>query len=99
MCCSAVGASNITKVQLSGVSSALQKHANEGESKGVKAHFTMDESGVLSLSLVEAVFEKNGTEEVETVGDKLSKLGSAFSNLFTGLFYPILNNYFETLIY
>lgn len=80
-----MGSPNITKVELSGVASALQKHSNEGESKGVKAHFTMDDSGILSLSLVEAVFEKNTTEDSETVRDTLSKLGTAFSNLFTGM--------------
>jgi len=68
------------------VASALEKHANEGEAKGVKAHFNMDESGILSLVTVEAVFEKNGTEEADTVGETLSKLGTAFSKLFTGLY-------------
>jgi hypoxia up-regulated 1 len=51
----------------------------------VKAHFNMDESGILDLSLVEAVFEKNSTDTFDGgMKDTLSKLGSAFSNLFSG---------------
>lgn len=63
----------------------MQKHSTEGEPKGVKAHFTMDDSGILSLILVEAVFEKNSTEGTATMGETLSKLGSAFTNLFSGM--------------
>lgn len=72
---------------MSGVAAALEKNAGVGESKGVKAHFSMDDSGILGINLVEAVFEKN-TTDTETgdggVGDTLSKLGSAFSKLFSG---------------
>jgi hypothetical protein len=46
----------------------------------------MDESGILTLSLVEAVFEKNSTEGAESVGDTLSRLGTAFGKLFTGTY-------------
>jgi len=87
----AFGSLNVTKVELKGVAEALAKHGNEGEPKGVKAHFNMDESGILSLTLVEAVFEKNSTESSEgTVQDTLSKLGSAFSNLFSGKISKII---------
>jgi hypoxia up-regulated 1 len=80
----AVGSPNITKVELSGVAAAIEKHKAEGvECKGVKAHFSMDESGIFSLSQVEIVFEKNSTEP-DASEDTLSKLGSAFSSLFSG---------------
>uniref|UniRef100_A0A669BL04 Hypoxia up-regulated protein 1 n=1 Tax=Oreochromis niloticus TaxID=8128 RepID=A0A669BL04_ORENI len=45
------GSLNLTTVKLSGVGSSFQKHA-DAESKGIKAHFNMDESGVLLLDRV-----------------------------------------------
>ncbi|CAG7836274.1 unnamed protein product [Allacma fusca] len=81
----AVGSSNITKVELSGVAAAIEKNKAEGvDCKGVKAHFAMDDSGVFALSHVEIVFEKNTTEPDAGSEDTLSKLGSAFSSLFSG---------------
>ena len=80
-----MGSSNITKVELTGVAKALEKNSGDGiESKGVKAHFNLDDSGIFTLSLVESVFEKNSTDSVEEPTDTLSKLGSAFTNLFSG---------------
>ncbi|XP_064120723.1 hypoxia up-regulated protein 1-like [Macrobrachium nipponense] len=84
----AADANNITHVIVSGVTSAFQKHLQEGsEPKGIKAHFNMDDSGVLSLGAMEAVFEKsilveeNKPKEEEST---LSKLGSTISKLFSG---------------
>jgi len=78
-----VGSKNISKVEVTGVATAIGKHSGDAiESKGVKAHFSMDESGIFSLSLVESVFEKNST--VTDDEDTLSKIGSAFSKLFSG---------------
>lgn len=84
----AANANNITHVIVSGVTSAFQKHLQEGsEPKGIKAHFNMDDSGVLSLGAMEAVFEKsilveeNKPKEEEST---LSKLGSTISKLFSG---------------
>lgn len=45
------GSLNLTTVKLSGVGSSFLKHA-DAESKGIKAHFNMDESGVLLLDRV-----------------------------------------------
>lgn len=45
------GSLNLTTVKLSGVGSSFQKHL-DAESKGIKAHFNMDESGVLLLDRV-----------------------------------------------
>lgn len=49
--CSVFGSLNLTTVKLSGVGGSFQKHT-EAESKGIKAHFNMDESGVLLLDRV-----------------------------------------------
>ena len=48
---SAVGATNISQVHLSGVKEAFAEHAG-AESKGIKVHFRMDESGLLILDNV-----------------------------------------------
>uniref|UniRef100_A0A646QJH2 Hypoxia up-regulated protein 1 n=1 Tax=Hemiscolopendra marginata TaxID=943146 RepID=A0A646QJH2_9MYRI len=78
---------NISKVHLSGIQDALTKHSNDGsEPKGIKAHFRMDESGILSLDQVESVFELK-EEESEADGEfesAFSKLGSTISKFFTG---------------
>uniref|UniRef100_A0A7N6C0K7 Hypoxia up-regulated protein 1 n=1 Tax=Anabas testudineus TaxID=64144 RepID=A0A7N6C0K7_ANATE len=64
---SVFGSLNLTTVRLSGVGSSFQKHA-DAESKGIKAHFNMDESGVLLLDRVSS----------------LLKLGNTISTLFGG---------------
>uniref|UniRef100_A0A8C7KSV8 Hypoxia up-regulated protein 1 n=1 Tax=Oncorhynchus kisutch TaxID=8019 RepID=A0A8C7KSV8_ONCKI len=51
---SVFGSLNLTTVQLSGVSSSFQKHM-DAESKGIKAHFNMDESGMLLLDRVSTI--------------------------------------------
>uniref|UniRef100_A0A3Q2PA10 Hypoxia up-regulated protein 1 n=1 Tax=Fundulus heteroclitus TaxID=8078 RepID=A0A3Q2PA10_FUNHE len=62
------GSMNLTTVRLSGVGGSFQKHA-DAESKGIKAHFNMDESGVLLLDRV--------TSKTETL------VNSASCNVFT----------------
>uniref|UniRef100_A0A8C2YBR5 Hypoxia up-regulated protein 1 n=1 Tax=Coturnix japonica TaxID=93934 RepID=A0A8C2YBR5_COTJA len=47
------GSLNLTTVRLKGVGESFKKHSDY-ESKGIKAHFNMDESGVLSLDRVSA---------------------------------------------
>merc|ERR1719427_906664 len=86
-----VPSSNITDVSLSGVQGYHDKHVANGdmESKGVKAHFRMDESGVLTLESVESVFEGNRTENVTVKADEpdestLKKIRDGFSSLFGG---------------
>lgn len=54
------GSLNLTTVKLSGVGESFQKHA-DAESKGIKAHFNMDESGVLLLDRVSSS-TVNGSE-------------------------------------
>uniref|UniRef100_A0A673WKM7 Hypoxia up-regulated protein 1 n=1 Tax=Salmo trutta TaxID=8032 RepID=A0A673WKM7_SALTR len=84
---SVFGSLNLTTVQLSGVSSSFQKHM-DAESKGIKAHFNMDESGMLLLdrchyhyvnesSFSEKEGEKNGVaaEEEEAAEEEKEEKG------------------------
>ncbi|PNF19992.1 Hypoxia up-regulated protein 1 [Cryptotermes secundus] len=83
----ALGPLNLSRVELTGVAEAVAKHlGNNVESKGIKAHFSMDESGLLNLANVELVVEKTLTEEELAAQEEspLSKLGSTISNFFTG---------------
>ncbi|XP_005856830.2 PREDICTED: hypoxia up-regulated protein 1 isoform X1 [Myotis brandtii] len=76
------GSQNLTTVKLKGVGESFRKYPNH-ESKGIKAHFNLDESGVLSLDRVESVFEtlvEDSPEEEST----LTKLGNTISSLFGG---------------
>uniref|UniRef100_A0A0B8RQH4 Hypoxia up-regulated protein 1 n=1 Tax=Philothamnus irregularis TaxID=1899461 RepID=A0A0B8RQH4_9SAUR len=78
----AFGSLNLTKVKLRGVGESFKKHLDY-ESKGIKAHFNMDESGVLSLDRVESVFE-TVVEEKQEEESTLTKLGNTISSLFGG---------------
>lgn len=76
------GSQNLTTVKLKGVGDSFKKYPDY-ESKGIKAHFNLDESGVLSLDRVESVFEtlvEDNPEEEST----LTKLGNTISSLFGG---------------
>ncbi|KAM8741546.1 hypoxia up-regulated protein 1 [Acanthopagrus schlegelii] len=78
---SVFGSLNLTTVKLSGVDRSFQRHA-DAESKGIKAHFNMDESGLLLLDRVESVFETIVEEKEEE--STLTKLGNTISTLFGG---------------
>ncbi|XP_060804155.1 hypoxia up-regulated protein 1 [Amyelois transitella] len=79
-----IGSLNLTQVMLSGVGAALAKHTGENvEHKGIKAHFNMDDSGILNLVNVEFVAEKTVTAEDEDKDSTLSKIGSTISKLFS----------------
>ena len=57
-----LGPVQLSRVDLKGIDAALTKHQQDGvEFKGIKAHFAVDDSGLLSLSTVETTFEKVGT--------------------------------------
>lgn len=80
-----LGSLNLTRVDVQGVKATLSKHASQPdvEYKGVKAHFAMDESGVLRLASAEAIFEK-AVPETETDNESpLTKLGNTISKLFS----------------
>jgi hypoxia up-regulated 1 len=69
----------LSKVALSGVGDTYKKYSADSEFKGVKAHFRMDESGLLHLDMVDSVFEKqppssDEKEEESTLSSKLSSL-------------------------
>ncbi|XP_075548772.1 hypoxia up-regulated Grp170 co-chaperone protein isoform X2 [Dermacentor variabilis] len=79
------GSLNISKVSLTGVAEAIQKHADDAEPKGIKAHFRLDESGLLHLDSAEATFEKTVEEVVPPAEEStLSRLGSTLGKLFSG---------------
>merc|ERR1719430_3116814 len=87
---------NLTSVLVKGVKEALDKNlvGENIETKGVKAHFQLDDSGILSISSVESTFEKTispeeqEAEEAKEDGEKKdesidwSKLGDTISNYF-----------------
>lgn len=88
-----IGSQNISSVLVQGVAAALDNNNKDNiETKGVKAHFTLDESGVLSCTLVESVFEKivSVEEQVKLEAEKVtlkddtwSKLGDTISQFFS----------------
>ncbi|XP_058948483.2 hypoxia up-regulated protein 1 [Pocillopora verrucosa] len=78
---SMLGSMNLTTVSVKGVAAALDKHTPKGESKGIKAYFRMDESGILNLEKVESVFEKP-EEKSEEEQSTFAKIGSKISSFF-----------------
>ncbi|XP_033106267.1 hypoxia up-regulated protein 1-like [Anneissia japonica] len=81
---SVFGSANLSKVDLGGVAEKLEKNSGS-ESKGIKAHFHMDESGILNLVSVESVFEKMVDKpENETGQSTFAKLGSKIMDFFGG---------------
>jgi hypoxia up-regulated 1 len=81
-----IGSLNISKYQLTSVTKLFEEKVNENvESKGIKAHFALDDSGIFALVNAELLLEK--TVEKEAEEDKegaFSKLGSTISKLFGG---------------
>lgn len=77
-----LGSLNLTKVSLTQVAKKLNANKAENiESKGIKAHFALDDSGLFSLANVELVLEKTVKEDDEST---LQKLGNTISKLFSG---------------
>merc|ERR1711994_253113 len=88
-----LGSNNITSVLVKGVKEALDTNIGANiETKGVKAHFALDDSGILSVTSIESVFEKTiSVEEQEkkekeweeaTEGIDWSKLGENIKSFF-----------------
>lgn len=79
-----LGSLSLSVIKLNGVKDAYSKHQGQEnvDTKGIKAHFEMNDSGLLVLQNVELVVEKtvSGEEEEST----LSKIGNTISNLFKG---------------
>jgi hypoxia up-regulated 1 len=88
----ALGTLSLSQVELKGIADALEKNQGPNvEAKGVKAHFNMDESGMLQLLGAELSFEKTVTEaeekakkEAEDLDGTFAKLGSTISKMFSG---------------
>lgn len=83
---SLVGPLNVSRISLSGVQDVLSKHSTSQtkESKGIKAHFKLDESGIIILDRVEATFEEKveaGVDE-NAIADAITRLGNTFGKLF-----------------
>jgi len=70
-------------VKLTGVADAHTKNSN-GQPKGVKAYYHLDESGLLSIEKVEAHFEKTA-DVIKEEQSTLSKIGSKISDFFGAL--------------
>lgn len=87
-----LGSLTLNNIKLNGVQDAYSKHqGQEGvDTKGIKAHFAMDDSGLLVLQNVELVIEKTVTGDLEE--STLSKIGNTISNLFKGIYYKFKEN-------
>jgi len=88
-----LGSQNITSVLVKGVKGALEGNVGDNiETKGVKAHFQLDDSGILTCTHVESVFEKTVSPEEQekkekewkeaTDGIDWSKLGDNIKSFF-----------------
>jgi len=92
-----VGSLNVSSFVVKGVKEALEVNKGDNiETKGVKAHFQLDDSGILTVTHVESTFEKTvSPEEQEKLENEAedknkkaedsidwSKLGDTISNYF-----------------
>ncbi|XP_075158585.1 hypoxia up-regulated Grp170 co-chaperone protein [Haematobia irritans] len=79
-----LGGLKISKVELQKIKELLEKTKDESvEAKGIKAFFTLDESGLFRCTGVEYVYEKQKVETEEDDEGTLAKLGSTISKLFS----------------
>ena len=66
-----LGTQNVTSFVVKGVKEALDTNTGDGiETKGVKAHFALDDSGILTVTNVESVFEKTISVEEQEKREK-----------------------------
>merc|ERR1711915_771039 len=66
-----LGSANLTSVLVKGVKEALDGNVGDNiETKGVKAHFQLDDSGILTVTNVESVFEKTISVEEQEKREK-----------------------------
>uniref|UniRef100_A0A182K425 Hypoxia up-regulated protein 1 n=1 Tax=Anopheles christyi TaxID=43041 RepID=A0A182K425_9DIPT len=80
-----LGSIDLARVKLSDVAKKLKSGVAENvESKGIKAHFMLDDSGIFSLANVELVLEKTVTKEEEDDESTFQKIGNTISKLFSG---------------
>ncbi|XP_035900000.1 hypoxia up-regulated protein 1 [Anopheles stephensi] len=80
-----LGSIELARVKLSEVAKKLKSSVAENvESKGIKAHFMLDDSGIFSLANVELVLEKTVTKEDDEDESTFQKIGNTISKLFSG---------------
>merc|ERR1711936_1124900 len=88
-----IGSQNLTSVLVKGVKEALDGNQGDNiETKGVKAHFQLDDSGILTCTHGESVFEKTISPEEQEEKEKAweeatdsidwSKLGDNIKSFF-----------------
>merc|ERR1712112_514220 len=66
-----IGSQNLTSVLVKGVKEALDGNQGDNiETKGVKAHFQLEDSGILTCTHVESVFEKTISPEEQEKKEK-----------------------------
>lgn len=71
----------LTRVQLSGLQNILEKHSAENiNPKGIKAHFSLDDSGIFDITNVEMVLEKSVLPEDNE--NAFQKISNTISKLF-----------------
>merc|ERR1719187_571895 len=69
-----IGSQNLTSVLVKGVKETLDGNQGDNiETKGVKAHFQLDDSGILTCTHVESVFEKTISPEEQEEKEKAWK--------------------------
>lgn len=79
-----IGGLNISRVELQKIKELLETTKNESvDSKGIKAFFALDDSGIFRCTSVEYVYDKQKIETEEEDEGTLAKLGSTISKLFS----------------
>lgn len=79
-----LGGLKISRVELQKIKELLEKTKDESvDAKGIKAFFTLDDSGLFRCTGVEYVYEKQKVESDEDDEGTLAKLGSTISKLFS----------------
>ncbi|XP_037828781.1 hypoxia up-regulated protein 1 [Lucilia sericata] len=79
-----IGGLNISRVELQNIKELLETTKNESvDSKGIKAFFALDDSGIFRCTSVEYVYDKQKIETEEEDEGTLAKLGSTISKLFS----------------
>uniref|UniRef100_A0A914VZ10 Hypoxia up-regulated protein 1 n=1 Tax=Plectus sambesii TaxID=2011161 RepID=A0A914VZ10_9BILA len=74
------GELNISRVDLTGIAEAIAANEGEGvEFKGVKAHFRLDDSGIIHVEATEVVIERPVKEEESAFASIAGKISGFFS--------------------
>lgn len=86
-----IGSKNLMKVSLSNFDRFINNYQDQDkyEAKGVKAHFVLNENGIIELKTTEYLYNQKVEEEVpdldasSVVSDAISNIGSKIGSLFT----------------